>query len=214
MKLLGDRTTLVLAGAWNPAILSPNWIGRHILGLAPGNAFQVEMLLPVQGQAGSARLTFEGLSITPAAQALMFHIVPEDAGMVTKSFDVALRILKLLPHTPVGALGVNFAYQVEPLEGQLAKTVAWADNTVDLIVDDPEAKVLNRHWQLGIAAMGHMVNVGYRSDAQGATIDVNHHYEVEGSAERAAEHLAVAGLFDGLLNMTNKLVEGLVKGDA
>lgn len=212
MKLLGDQTTLILAGAWNPAILSPNWIGRHILGLPPGNAFQVGMLLPVQGQGGSPRFTFEGLSITPGQDALIFHLNPEDGVIVAKSFDVAKRILEMLPHTPVAAMGVNFAYQVDPLEGELSKTVSWSDSISDLLVDDPDATVLNRQWQIGIAAMDHMVNVGYRSDAQGGAISVNHHYEVEGSAAKAAAHLAGAGFFERLQDVTNKLVEGLVKG--
>ena len=123
MKLLGDQTTLVLAGAWNPAILSPNWIGRHVLRLPPGNAFQVEMVLPVQGQGGASRFSFEGISITPAQEALIFHISPDDAGMVAKSFDVAKRILEMLPHTPVAAMGVNFSYQVDAVKDQLSKTV-------------------------------------------------------------------------------------------
>lgn len=214
MKLLGDQTTLILAGAWNPAILSPNWIGRHILGLPSGSVFQVGMLLPVQGQAGAPRLTFEGLSMTAAPDALAFHITPEDAGTVAKTFDVAKRILETLPHTPIAAMGVNFAYQVDHLQGQLSNTVDWADSVSDLLVDDPEAKVIDRQWQVGIAAMGHMVNVGYRADAQGGTISVNHHYEVEGSAAKAAAYLAAVGLFEQLLGVTNKLVEGLTKGDA
>lgn len=214
MKLLSDQTTLVLAGAWNPAILQPNWIARHILQLPAGNAFQVSMLLPVQGQAGPPRFSFEGLSITAAQDVVMFHLVPEDPGMVAKSFEVAKCILEMLPHTPVAALGVNFAYAVDPNEGQLRTTVEWAESVSDLLVDDPEALVANRQWQVGINALGHMVNVTYRADAQGGTININHHYEVEGSASKAAEHLAVTNLFEQLLGMSNKLVAGLINGGA
>jgi hypothetical protein len=213
MKLLGDQTTLILAGAWNPAILNPTWIGRHILGLAAGNAFQVEMQLPVQ-TAEPARLTFEGLSITATPHVLIFHLIPDDAARVAKSFGAAKKILETLPHTPIGAMGVNFSYEVLPGEGQLAKSVAWADSVGDLLVADPEANVVSRQWQLGIAALNHMVNVSYQSNAQGATINVNHHYEVEGSASKAAEQLAAVDLFNELLHATNELVEGLTKGDA
>ena len=214
MKLQGDLTTLVLAGAWNPAILSPSWIGRHVLKLPSGNAFQVEMLMPVQGQAEAPRLSFEGLSLTSAPEVLIFHIVPEDVGMVAKTFNVAKSILEMLPHTPVSAMGVNFTYQVDPNLGQLLQTFDWADGISDLLDEDPDAAVVNRQWQVGIAAMGHMVNVSYRADAQGGTINVNHHYEVEGSAAKAAAHLASEGLFEQLLGVTNKLVEGLEKGAA
>lgn len=209
MKLLGDQTTLVLAGAWNPAILNPSWIGRHVLKLPQGNAFQVEMLMPVQGQAGPTRLSFEGISVTPAQEAIIFHINPEDDAMVAKTFDVAKRILELLPHTPVSAMGVNFAYQVDPMKGKLPKTVEWVDGVGDLLTDELEANILSRQWQVGISAMNHMINVAYRSDAQGGKISVNHHYEVEGSAAKAATYLGSEGLFGSLLDLTNKLVDGL-----
>jgi len=170
--------------------------------------------MPVQGITGPARLTFEGISITPAQDALLFHLVPEDAAMIAKSFDVARRILEKLPHTPIAAMGINFAYEVGPLEGQLTKTVAWADDIGELIEDDPDAKVVSRNWQLGIAAMGHLVNLACQSNAESGSITVNHHYEVEGSAARAAETLASDGLFERLLATTNQLVGRLVKGDS
>jgi hypothetical protein len=208
-KLVEDQTTLVLVGSWNPAILSPTWIGRNILGLDQGQTFQVAMLLPVQGQGGTPRLSFEGISITPAQNQLIFHLDPNDAAMVTKSLLVARRILETLPHTPMMAMGVNFTYEVDPLKGDSPKAMGWANHTSDLLIDDPDAEVLNRLWQVGIATMGHMMNVTYRTDAQGATIAINHHYELEGSVKKAVSHLADETIFNQLFDITQKFVREL-----
>lgn len=213
MNLQEDQTTLVLAGSWNPAILTPSWIGRNILGLDQDHIFQVAMLLPTQGQALAPRYTFEDISITPAQNQLIFHLIPDKLELVKKSFDVARKILETLPHTPVAAMGINISYNTDPLVGDSAKTMGWIDDISDLLLDDPDARVRNRLWQAGISTTDHMMNVTYRVDAQGAVVTVNHHYEVEGSAKTAANYLANVALFEQLFDVTNKFVQGLVTED-
>lgn len=212
MKLLGDQTTLVLAGAWNPAILNPNWIGHHILGVPQGTSFQVNMLMPVQGVGGPVRMSFEGISITARPDALIFHLEPGNVEATAKSFLVARRILDTLPHTPIAAMGINFAFEVDPAEGQLVKTIEWAEDIGELLTGDPDAKITGKNWQLSLSSKGHLINVGFQSSAQGTSVSINHHYEVEGLAANAAKILSDEKLYAALWSATEGLMTSLIKG--
>lgn len=208
MKLLSEKTTLVIAGAWNPAIITPQWIGKNILNIPEGTSFQVGMDLPIQGLGGSPRFTFSDLSYTPTPDTLTFYFSPEHPA---KTIEVARTILETLPHTPIVALGINFSFSVDPGSGELKNSTAWSAAICDLLTDDDSAKIVTQSWQLGLKTLNHLMNVIYQSSAEAATISVNHHYETEGTADRAAQILRQENLYTTLLNLTQSFVEGLVK---
>ena len=43
MQIDDTKTSLVIAGSWNPAILTPQWIANKVLGLPTGQEFNVEV---------------------------------------------------------------------------------------------------------------------------------------------------------------------------
>ena len=46
MQLVPSETSLVVAGAWNPAILSPTWVLRHGLDRPAGQAEPIQVYVP------------------------------------------------------------------------------------------------------------------------------------------------------------------------
>ena len=216
MKLLSDRTTLIIAGAWNPAIVNPNWIGREILKYPLEKQFTVGIALPIQDMnvAGlQPRLTFESLSMTASAQALTFFIDAGNDAQILKTFDVASKVLRTLSHTPVVALGINFAYSV----GAFCKRVeeAFASNSSLLhAVGDQHGVAAQQSWSVALQLNDHLLNVAYSDQKDNKEVALNHHFESGGSAVTAAEILEREDLFASLLKLSAQTVEVLeAKGD-
>jgi hypothetical protein len=99
----------VIVGRWNPAILQPAWLSKHVFGVEkPGELqfvteFSIETFGPPRFSANGLQFvsTFERLSISPNS------IEPEK---LKATEDAARKILDALQHTPVQAVGVNFEF--------------------------------------------------------------------------------------------------------
>jgi hypothetical protein len=113
MTLNPGETSLVLAGAWNPAILTPSWVLRYGLDRPPDTQEQVQIALPAgQGvvfdfpRYGLADLAYvvrpEALILNPSAH------TPDGFAVIER---VAGGMLRHLPHTPVNGIGHNFEFR-------------------------------------------------------------------------------------------------------
>lgn len=105
-----DTWTIVIIGGWNPKIFRPDWVGKELfdrktiaveVSLAPGTSI-VRFSSPE-----------DGLLLIPSEDRLIVGIRKGDDEVVAKAEGLARKALELLPHTPVGAVGVNFGF-VEP----------------------------------------------------------------------------------------------------
>jgi len=107
-----DRQTVV-RGRFNPHIINPEWLKSEGIWQAD----QVQMHLGA---------IFEGLNFGTADMKTEWAV--ENRGLAIKSDnedcgDLAAQVVKKLPHTPVTAVGNNFAYTVSPDEtsGEIPK---------------------------------------------------------------------------------------------
>jgi hypothetical protein len=109
-KLAIQRCNLVIVGAWNPAIVAPNWIKQEFPDLVPSNEYQVSYN---PGAVPRIRFSMEGIQIDPTGGRLRFR--PEKADRSRLEFipQLAAAICQRLPHTPTTAVGNNFIYQLE-----------------------------------------------------------------------------------------------------
>lgn len=113
-----DAFNIVLVGAWNPAIFSPEWAKQN---LADDSTKEVVLAIPMQIVA-PPRLTVEDVNIYPSTQALILDCA-EYSDIALGSCSRKLeRLAALLPHTPVTALGVNFRFM-----GNLDDHLAFAE---------------------------------------------------------------------------------------
>jgi len=108
MEISGENS-LIVVGAWNPAILSPAWILEEVLGYPSVQDVPVQMeFASVPGT--MPKVTIEGISYTPALD--RFNLYPNeltDARLTSVENQVS-RILEIVPHTPVRAFGENFEF--------------------------------------------------------------------------------------------------------
>lgn len=112
MSLNSSETSLVVAGGWNPAILSPAWVLQYALNRAGSNepvqiAFPASTSLAVDFPRFTlAEFTWivrpDLLLLTPPAS------TPEAMARVE---EAAAAMLDNLPHTPLNGLGHNFEFR-------------------------------------------------------------------------------------------------------
>ena len=100
-------SSIVVVGAFNPAIFSPDWLERNDL-IGQGDADAVR-----EGSEGKSLLVSHQVSVVEtkwfALQVLetQFSLTSKDA--LSPAFkDLAVGIFQLVPHTPVTAVGLNF----------------------------------------------------------------------------------------------------------
>jgi hypothetical protein len=122
MKLHHDETSLVLAGAWNPAILTPPWVLQHGLGKKLDGTNTYQTFLPTGfGLIFEApRYVLEELTYSVRPDSLILVPKSESTENLISVEDVAARLLTQLNHTPIGGIGHNFEFREQnPKPAQL-----------------------------------------------------------------------------------------------
>lgn len=207
MKPLPDGSNIRIAGAWNPAIITPQWVAREVLGVT--ETFQVGMQVPMGfgGVTGGVMLpqrhTFLGLSMTVGFDLLEFFLPTNDDEKANLGITSAAKIMEVLSHTPVVALGINFGYGLTP-NAQLDETFAGVDRVGEL-VPEQTGIVVQKSWSAAVKLERQVMNVSCMCNAEGVRLDFNHHFEVD--CRRAAALLREDGLYTRLRDMSRRLAE-------
>jgi hypothetical protein len=112
MTLNPGETSLVLAGAWNPAILTPAWVLRFGLG-RPDSSEPVQIaMLAGQGVVFDfPRYTLPEFSYIVRPDTLIMVPSTQTVGSFANVEDAAAAMLENLPHTPVNGIGHNFEFR-------------------------------------------------------------------------------------------------------
>jgi len=100
-ELTKDSLSLVLRGDFNPAIFSPAWLlGQNLIGIAE---YQDSVVDIISRDLAVFRCGWATVNVTGDALQMM----TEDSGEFERIRDLVVGTLKALPHTPLGALGIN-----------------------------------------------------------------------------------------------------------
>lgn len=206
MNLVPEKLTIVVAGAFNPAILVPPWVGRYGLGYPPQQTFQVEMLAPVAGIGGMPRYSFDGISYSPNFQSVTFYLAGLDTPGCQRVVDAVARMLRELPHTPVSGIGFNFAFNVAEPDEALLQLLSSHAGMIEAFPGGGE--VVSRSWSNVVAWQGALVTVQCQRDNAGVLIDANFHHNTT-SAVGAAEVVSVADCYQRYFNAAVGLAQSL-----
>lgn len=114
--------SVVVAGHWNVAILNePGWIARNILDIPDGKGATLEGITIADkmetGQIFPQKniWLFDDYGMGCAEQRVELYV--RDIERLDAVYSFMEKLIDLLPHTPVGGVGVNFKVRVED-EGQ------------------------------------------------------------------------------------------------
>ena len=171
MKLAPNRCSIVLPGAWNIAIFSPEWLKEHF-----ADTVHVELSI-ANGRLATA-VTMPQASMLLSDSKVVIRPVGTDVGDLAQCAALAERLLIALPETPVTAFGINVCFDVlgsespslnELLETGATERAAFQSTPV-------EATGFMRRLSNSGAVVNLQVAVGVHAPVQ---VDLNHHHVVE-----------------------------------
>lgn len=125
MNLDLREPTVVIAGAFNPAIFDVGWIASELFEYADGTPVNATLVTDITRQTQRAYISKIGVM----AEDLRFSIFIDDLESETIALaeKAVLRTACGLPHTPVAGLGVNFKITVPQPEALIVDLLKLAD---------------------------------------------------------------------------------------
>lgn len=167
-QLITDTDTLVILGAWNHAIFSQDWVMRNLLS----DEQNVRIEYPVN-MIGSLKYTTDNLSFFIIGERLVLRALNENEQTYQSVVMLARQILRLLSHTPISAMGINFVFkttiELNLFDLKDTKTL------VSLIGHEINTQELIRSFDLGNSQM---LNLKIRNENSTLMFDFNYNYSV------------------------------------
>lgn len=172
---------MVIAGAWNPAIVTPEWILRYGLEHEGGTDAPLRMSATVPAGIGLVvdmpRYTFEDMTFSVRPDALVLQTTECSQESFARLEKIASNTLRHLTHTPVGGLGFNFDFiDDSPSPDSLAAFTLANNSLVDHIPTN---------WSIATAALvssfardSGIVNIQRVHHEGSVRIKFNFHYSV------------------------------------
>jgi hypothetical protein len=189
MKLVSTETSLVIAGAWNPAILTPPWLLKHALGKNSDENNLVQAFLPaMQGVIFEfPRYVLEELSYLVRPDTLIMSPVDSSHQHMNTLEDVAAKILEELKHTPITGIGHNFSFSDTNPQSQVLDvfTVSRQDLTDNMPEGwTPETCMLSANFKNTNETV--IVNIQRQFNANELIVKFNFHHPIKSEADAIA----------------------------
>ncbi|MBC8548390.1 MAG: hypothetical protein H8D23_01950 [Candidatus Brocadiales bacterium] len=166
-----DHPSLVIAGIWNLAILTPDWFYSEFSDLTEDKQGEAE----VQIGTGVMRFPFGGVMINPTTQKLILTATKEEAQQYEIIEKIAHGIVSKLHYTPVTGIGHNVSYLID-------------NNTKELNDDLFEKQEQSYQRQLKAVALDKLesgyslsfehytLNLTYSMSREEKFVHINYHY--------------------------------------
>lgn len=183
MELVPDETSLVVAGAWNAAILTPSWMLKHAFNRPDGDHGRVQVFLPaLQGAVFEfPRYVLDRMAYIVRPDALVVAPSESTEECLASSEDAVARIVTVLSHTPVTGIGHNFEFRdAAPTPASLAVFSRAREDLVDKM-------------PTGWTPSGSAIIVTFRNAADTVQVNINRQLDGAAVAVKFNFHHAVSG---------------------
>jgi hypothetical protein len=115
--------TVVVVGNWNPAIFSPNWVAQHLL-----NVTVIETQLSAGPQVSGLKYQSPTLVVIPHSERLIIGVRNVTDAALIEMETATQTALRLLSHTPVQGVGINFGFLETDPTAELIQTFDLRDS--------------------------------------------------------------------------------------
>lgn len=211
MQLVPAETSLVVAGAWNPAILSPSWVLRHGLNRPTGQAEPVQVYVP----AGTGlifdfpRYVLPEFSFVVRPDSLIMAPTDQTANDLGVLENAAAAMLEHLRHTPITGIGHNFEYRdADPSPDQLENFTRSRQDISDIMPGgwDAASTMVASSFRKENGSV--IVTVTRQFDAGTVSVKFNFHHPI-GSVDQALQILRGQNNFERM-RANFELAENLI----
>lgn len=189
MTIRAEAWNVLVIGAWNTAILTPNGISSRLLQLPAGVPVEVQVAID---RPAPIRVIHDNIVIVPAAHAL--EVAPRIMNPVTlqQAADIAKRALFALPETPVTAAGINIRYHCNELPDPLMEKLR---TPIDDFISDVGHSIIGRSTQLSLRHEDGALNLEITQDATGGGLLAFNFELVSSQVEPLSRWLSTARSF-------------------
>lgn len=112
---------ILTVGRWNPAVLSPQWIRSNVTDS------EVSYAIPIDDRGAPPRLSFSNIHLFPTRHYLDARLADVQEAAFPSVGETVSRIIELLRHTPISAVGINFRFVETAHPEQLAPNFQFDD---------------------------------------------------------------------------------------
>lgn len=188
------RPALVVVGHWNAAILNdPGWIAKNILAVPDGEEVKLESIM-VTNQFDSIRAIaekhiwlFENFGL--ACDGRRVEMFAHDIDHLDELYGATRKLTEILPHTPIDAVGVNFAVEateddvravastleIDDSLGAIGSQLAWSRSDSIEIPGEELPRIENSN----LSTLRIILNLSQKTDFEVAEIELNYHAKLQ-----------------------------------
>ncbi len=173
MQLNLTHPSFVIVGAWNPAIFTPPWVARNILGMPEGTQVKVAQISEVIDYQERPTVTYIGdFGYLVFPNKVNFYLNTDDFENSLEDFEKKIiKVLETLSHTPVSAFGVNFNFIIDEETDELNESFESSDKI------RTQRKILNEQSTLTLDSGDDVVlNFKKSTEEDKIIIDFNYHH--------------------------------------
>ena len=123
MKIRDSYNPLIIVGAWNKAIFSPEWISKYIF-----NGAELNVEVPINNTNASLKFHAKEIALNIVDQRLIFYAKSHNDDLFDLVGETALNLCRFLPHTPVFSYGINHVFEASTEEVKHKGILDIADN--------------------------------------------------------------------------------------
>lgn len=181
-----ENPTIVIAGAWNLNILTPQWYAKEFPELA------IQKEIPAEVQIGTGILKFSidnKIKINPNPDKLIFYSEIAERSNYELVEKFAMDTVSKLPHTPITAVGHNIAYFLDEggfslfNEDSLSNYEEYYKKELSITAFNTQ-QILHK-----LSYENYLLNLTYNINRQKNFVSLNYHYNVT-DISRIAEFIS------------------------
>ncbi|MDH5682284.1 MAG: hypothetical protein OEZ36_11890 [Spirochaetota bacterium] len=202
-NIIENSKSIVITGAWNTAILTPDWFKREfpkILEQKPTDT-QVSLF------DGALKFTINNILFEPKRNLFRLTALDNSLDTIKSMVTVCSNTIEKLPHTPLKAVGHNVTYSLETNEDFVLFDNNKLEEYKELYSEVTENDLVSSEYQHTIAFEDFYLNIYYITDFKERNISYNFHYD----GDKPDSLKDFINNFDENINYTQTLIAKLIR---
>ncbi len=213
-SLFLEGTNILIRGAWNQAILHPDWLVKHVPSLSePSSKPTLEMMVfPFH-----VRVVFEDFFIKPSQESLTIEPRRDDPEIFKKISKISEEIYSQLQHTPITGVGHNFAFILDA-EEVFISSHTFLDETVKNNLPEELSAMLEPdmasqlRYSLNFTDKGYTLNLTFDNAEDGTRrLNFNFHYNLKNKPPEEVNQVLAS--FSESYTIAEKVKDAMIKED-
>ncbi len=201
MNFKAENWNVVVVGAWNRAILTPQWIAKNMFKVPEGTALPVEVPINVRAP---MKISHDGCGVIVHSSQLEVLTENADFHSLEKAKQLSLEAVNELNRTPFLAAGFNIRFLSEgDIDPDFAELLSCK---LDAKIASAGHQITKRNVTQTFPFRGGQVNLQISSSDDTATLDLNFH-KTSTTAEEVTSWLQMP--ITEIESTTNSILENI-----